>query len=467
MNNMIKIIAGLLFILSMQSCHIGRKYQQPEELKAMEVFRPEYQQTDSANIAMMDWRTFFTDSLLQGYIIKALDSNNNFLIANENIKAGNSYYLQASQAFYPVISIGPGASYVTQSLNTQFGQIIGSRRHIGQFDVTGAISWEADIWGKLSSAKRASLAQLQQSIAARQAIQTTLISNVASIYYQLLVLDEQKAITTRTIETRKSSLETTNALKSAGTLTEVAVQQSSALVLNAQALQITLDYQIKVLENTLNILLGKGPGPVIRATLDEQNIGTQLSYGVPYQLLANRPDVRVAEYNLINAFEMVNVAKASFYPSLRLTAATGLQSIDIDQLFSLQSLFANVVGSLTQPLWNRRQLKTQHEVSLANQQIAYLNYRQSILDAGREVSDALVAYDAQNGIEALKIQEYDAYRKATEFSQELVNYGLANYLEVLRSQENELNAQLSILDARYGKYNAIISLYKSLGGGWK
>jgi len=459
------IVSGMMFFFS--SCFVGKKYQRPDELSRLNVFRPEYQQVDSSNIAEMDWRSFFRDTVLQGYIQTALDSNNNFLIAQENIKAGNAYYLQATQAFFPSVSIGPGITYTTQSLNTQFGQIIGERRHIAQFDVTAAVSWEADIWGKLSSAKRASLAQWQQSVAAKQAFQTTLVSSVASIYYQLLILDTQKAITQQTIETRTASLETSRALKSAGTLTEVAVQQSNALVLNARALLLTLDYQIKVLENTLNVLLGKPAGPVARLSLDNQSFVNDLTYGVPLQLLSNRPDIRVAEYNLVAALEQVNIAKASFYPAFRITGSTGLQSIDIDHLFSVRSIFANVVGSLTQPLWNRRQLRTQHEVSLANQQIAYLRYRESLIQAGREVSDALAAYDMQDKLIGLKQQEYEAYRNATEYSQELVNYGLANYLEVLRAQENELSAQLSVLNAQYGRINAVITLYKVLGGGWQ
>lgn len=459
---------GLATLLLLSSCFVAKKYERPEDVTpADDLFRKEYQQVDSTNIGLVQWESFYTDTILQRHLRTALAQNYDFNIAYQNIISTNAYYLQASQAFLPSLTIAPGASYTTQSLNTQFGQLIGQRRHIYQYDLTGSLSWEADIWGKLTSAKRASMADFEKSIAARQALQTTLISNVASLYYQLLTLDAQKAITTATIQMRKQSLETTLALKDAGTLTEVAVQQNEAMIYNAEALLISLDNQIKIIENTLSQLIGQSPQPIDRSTLANQAITTELSVGVPYQLLSNRPDVRAAEYNLMSAFQMVNVAKANFYPSLRLTANSGFQSIDIDDIFSPRAIFANVITSLTQPIWNRRQIKTQHEVSLANQQIAYLNYKKTILNAGKEVSDALINIAAQQDIEALKMKEYEAYQKATEYSEELMNYGLANYLEVLRAQENELNTQLSILNAQYNKLNATVQLYKALGGGWQ
>ena len=388
-------------------------------------------------------------------------------IALENIKASRSYYLQSGKAFLPSLNIGPGVNYTSQSLNTQFGQLIGQRKHVFQYDLTASLSWEADIWGKLSSSKRAAFADMQSTIAGQQALQTTLVSNVASLYYQLLVLDEQQKVTERTIVTRTRSLETTKALKQGGTLTEAAVKQSEALIYNAQSLLVQIDNQTEVTENAFNLLLANEPKTVERGTLDGQQLFTDLAIGVPYQLLSNRPDVRAAEFELMRAFQMVNVVKSGFYPSFRLTAGSGLQSMDIDQIFSPRAMFANAIGSLTQPIWNRRKLKTRHEISLADQQIAYLNYRKSILNAGKEVSDALSNFKSQSQIEVLKFKEYDAYRIATQYSEQLMNHGLANYLEVLRAQENELNTQINILDAKYQKLSSIVQLYRSLGGGWE
>jgi outer membrane protein TolC len=192
-----------------------------------------------------------------------------------------------------------------------------------------------------------------------------------------------------------------------------------------------------------------------------------LKLGYPANLLANRPDVKAAEYRLMNAFELTNAAKASFYPTLRLTGGGGIAAADLDQLFSVNSLFANVVAGLAQPILNKRQIRTQYEVSLANKEIAYLNFRRSVLTAGKEVSDALKIYQAQDSFINLKRQELDAYKKSVGYSQELVNYGLANYLEVLNASVNQLNAELNISNAEYSKLDAGIELYRALGGGWR
>ncbi|MFT3903726.1 MAG: TolC family protein [Niabella sp.] len=469
MKNILKALALFLVIVQLQSCFVGKKYQRPEGIASTDLFRKEYQKEDTANIAFMEWRNFFTDEQLQQHISYALDSNFDFNAALENIKIARATYLQSNSAFLPGVNASLGGTYVSPSLNTQTGRLLDERTHQFQYDITGSLSWEADIWGKLSSAKRAAFASLQGTIAARQALQTTIISNLASMYYQLLILDEQKKITAQTIEFRKKSLETTQSLKEAGTVTEVAVQQSKAQLINTQALLVSIDNQITVLENSFNLLLGKNPGAVTRSELSQQRIPATLSIGVPYQLLSNRPDVRAAEYNFMNAFELTNVAKSMFYPSLTINASTGLQSVDFDKLFSAKSWFANAVGSLTQPIWNKRQLKTQHEIRQANQEIAYLNYRKAVLTAGREVSDALANYDTQSQLETLKAQEQEAYHKATEYSQELLIHGWPNtsYLEVLTAQQNELNAELASYNATYGKLNAVVQLYKALGGGWK
>ena len=184
-------------------------------------------------------------------------------------------------------------------------------------------------------------------------------------------------------------------------------------------------------------------------------------------MLSNRPDVMAAEYALINSFELTNAARSSFYPSLRLTANGGLQSLNFDDFFNTNSLFASIVGSLTQPIFNGRQIRTQYEVSKAQQEAALLNYKQSILLASKDVSDALYTYTTNEQKAILKQLEYEAYQEATLYSEELLNYGMANYLEVLTARENALNAQLNVINSNLGKLNAIVQLYKAVGGGWR
>lgn len=265
---------------------------------------------------------------------------------------------------------------------------------VDQYELSGNLSWEADIWGKIRSQKRAFEASYLQSVAAHQAVKTRLVADIASTYYQLLSLDEQIQITEETIETRENSLETTRALKEAGNLTEVGVKQTEAQLYNAQGILIDLKNQRKILENAFSILLGQSPDAINRNSLDEQKITTDLQIGVPAQLLRNRPDVIAAEYDLVNAFELTNVAKSNFYPSLTLTATGGLQALNASDLLDTNSLFATLVGGLAQPVLNGRRIRTQFEVSEAQQEQARLNFRKAILNASKEVSDALYSYEA-------------------------------------------------------------------------
>ncbi|CAH0207722.1 efflux transporter outer membrane subunit [Chryseobacterium sp. Bi04] len=466
--NIIKGITFSVFILgAITSCMARKDYERPKNVVDEKLFRTDMLPTDSTNIADISWKEIFTDPVLQGHISKALENNLDIRIALQSISSAEAYLKQSKAAYQPTVSIGPNYTFQTQSINTQFGQIIGNRSYVNQFDITASIGWEADIWGKLKAQEKAQLATYLGTVAAHKAVKSSLVASIASAYYQLLTFDAQKKIITETIAVREKNLETTKALKISGTVTEVAVQQSEALVFNARSLLIDIDTQIQSLENTMSLLMGEPSHTIERSTLENQNLPIDLKLGYPTQLLANRPDVMRAEYSLMNAFELTNSAKAQFYPTLKITGSGGLQSVDIDHLFSVNSLFANVVTGLAQPILNKRQIKTNYDVSLANQETAYLNFRKTVLTAGKEVSDAIRVYSVQDSFIELKQKELDAYKKSVDYSQELVNYGMANYLEVLNASVNSLNAELNISNARYNKMKAGVELYQALGGGWK
>ena len=463
----IKILSVLFSAFVLTSCMTREKYERPKEALNENLFRTDMLPKDSTSMATVSWKEIFTDPVLQKHISKALENNLDVRVALQNISAADSYLKQSKAAYLPTLSAGPNYTFQTQSLNTQSGQLMAARKYGNQFDVTANLGWEVDIWGKLKSQERAEFANYLGTVAAHQAVKSDLVAAVASAYYQLLTFDDQKKIINETIALRNKNLETTQALKDAGTVTEVAVQQSQALVFNAESLLIGIDVQIALLENTISLLMGEPAHAIERTSIDAQKIPISLQLGYPANLLENRPDVKAAEYNLINAFEMTNAAKANFYPSLRLTGSTGIVAKDLDQLFSASSLFANVVAGLAQPILNKRQIKTQYEVSLANKEIAYLNFKKKVLTAGREVSDALKIYQSQDGFINLKKKEMNAYKNSVEYSQELVNYGLANYLEVINASVNQLNAELNISNAEYSKLDAGIELYRALGGGWR
>lgn len=471
MKSLLNIIKGITFsaviLGAITSCMARKEYERPKSVVDEKLFRTDMLPSDSANIANISWKEIFTDPILQGHISKALDNNLDIRIALQSIISAEAFLKQSKAAYAPTLTVGPGYTFQTQSLNTQTGRLFGDRRYINQLDITASIGWEADIWGKMKAQEKAQVATYLGTVAAHKAVKSDLISSIASSYYQLLTYDAQKKIITETIAVREKNLETTKALKAAGTLTEVAVQQSEALVFNAKSLLIDTDTQIQLLENTMSLLMGEPSRAIERSTLETQNVPIDLRLGYPAQLLANRPDVMRAEYNLMNAFELTNSAKAQFYPTLKITGNGGIQSLDIDHLFSVNSLFASVVGGLAQPILNKRTIRTNYEVSLANQETAYLNFRKTVLTAGKEVSDAIRVFSVQDSYIDLKEKELKAYKNSVEYSQELVNYGMANYLEVLNASVNSLNAELNISNAEYNKMKAAVELYQALGGGWK
>lgn len=471
MKNLSIIIKGTAFsvltLAVLSSCMVRKEYERPQNAVDEKLYRTDMLPKDSMSIGNVSWKEIFTDPVLQKHIDRALENNLDVRIAVQNIISAEAYLKQAKAAYEPTVSVGPNYTFQTQSINTQFGQIIGERRYVNQFDITASIGWEADIWGKLKSQQKAQLATYLGTLAAHKAVKSDLVASIASAYFQLLTFDDQKKIIQKTIKLREDNLEATKALKDAGVLTEVAVQQSQALVYNAKSLLIDIDTQISLLENTVSLLMGIPSQKIERTTLESQKIPNTLAVGFPVNLLSNRPDVMRAEFNLMNAFELTNVARAQFYPTLRLTGSGGVQSVDIDHLFSVNSLFANVVTGLAQPVLNRRQIKTNYEVSLANKETAYLNFRKTILNAGKEVSDAIKVFSVQDSFIDLKKKELQSYQKSVDFSQELVNYGMANYLEVLNASVNSLNAELNISNAEYNKMRAAVKLYQALGGGWK
>ncbi len=459
-----KILIALLVVLSLQSCFTAKTYHRPESVVQTEYYRTDRLPGDSIWMATVSWRELFTDPQLQKYIEEGLSNNIDIRIAIQQILIAEAFAKQGKAGYYPTLEAR--ARYTRQELssNSQFG---GQFSSLDQYELSGGLSWEADIWGKIRSNKRAFQATYLQSVAAHQAVKSRLVANIASLYYQLLTLDEQIRFTEETIATRTTSLETTKALKEAGNVTEVGVKQTEAQLYTAQALLIDLKNESRLTENTLSILLGSPARDIPRGELESQQISTELNTGVPAQLLRNRPDVIAAEYSLINAFELSNIANSNFYPSLTITANTGLQSLSFDELFSGSSFFATIAGGLLQPIFNGRKIKTQYEAAMARQEQARLDFEFAMLNATKEISDALVTYEAAAQKIDLKDKEFKAYSQATEYSEELLNNGLANYLEVLRARENALNSRLDMVSAKNSRLQAIVDLYQALGGGWQ
>ena len=466
MKNKIYKIGLLVFAAAvMQSCFVAKKYERPE-LKTEDLYRTEVVSADSTSLANVSWDKIFTDPILQDYIKKGLQNNLDIRIAMQNIAAAEATMKQGKAGYFPTLSGNADWTHQQLSKNSQLGAFL-QDRSTDQYQLTGTLSWEADIWGKIRSNKRAANAAYLQSIAANQAVKTQLIASIASTYYQLLSLDAQIKVAEESLINRNESIETIIALKDAGNVNEVGVKQTEAQKYATEIIIADLKNNVIILENALNNLLGEGSKKIARGTFESQVMQPEITLGVPATLLRNRPDVIAAEYNLISTFEHTNVARSNFYPTLKVTATGGFQSIDLQQWFSANSFFSNVVTGLTQPIFNQRQIRTRFEVAKANQEKAYLQFEQSLLTAGKEVSDALAQYNNETAKITIREKQVDALKKAADYSDELLTYGLVNYLEVLTAKDNALNTELNLIDNKYRQYNAIIQLYRALGGGWQ
>ncbi len=456
----------LVAAITLQGCFVARDYVRPDlEIETETLYRTENLPTDSVSIADISWRDLFTDQYLNQYIEEGLQNNMDIRIALQQMTAAKAYAKQGKAGYLPTLSVGPNYTHQEYSENSQFGSIFSGG--LDTYDITANLSWEADIWGKIRSNKRATQAAYLQSVAGHQAVKTQLISSIANTYYNLLALDAQLEVTKQTIATRESSVETIKALKDAGQVTQVAVDQNIAQYNSARALQVDIETAIFKTENTLSILLGKSPQRFERSSLDTQKVKKDIQLGVPATLLSNRPDVMAAEYGLIQSFELTNVAKSSLYPSLTLTASGGLQSLELDNLLNANSLFATLVGGLTQPLLNQRKLKTQKEVAIAQQEQSLLQFKKALLVAGSEVSNALFTYESETKKFVFKKNEVEALRTAEANSEELLKNGYANYLDLLTARQSALSAELNLITNKLSQLSATVELYRALGGGWK
>ncbi len=464
LNGIYKGVVVLGVALTMQSCFVAKDFTKPT-VDTANLYRQDTLSTDSTSIGNISWKDFFQDPILQGTIEKGLKNNIDINLAIQNIVASKAYLAQAKEGNLPVINVGADYSRQDPSKNSALGAF--SNGASDQFQLAGNLSWEADIWGKIRSNTRANNATYLQSIAAKQFVETQIIASIASNYYQLIALDQQLEITTSTITNREDSFKTIQALKDAGNVNEVAVQQTEAQLYAAQLIAEDLKSQIIILENATSILIGQKVQGIDRSKSFETLNVPSLTLGVPAVALRNRPDIIAAEYALMSNFELTNVARSSFYPSITLGASAGFQSVEIKDWFSANSIFSNLIAGIAQPILNKRANRTRLEVARANQESSLLNFQYKVLDAGREVSDALQNYKNESTKISIRDKQVLALKNAADFSDELLNYGMATYLEVLTAKEQSLNSELALILNKYQQQLALIQLYKSLGGGTK
>ncbi|MCK3686416.1 efflux transporter outer membrane subunit [Maribellus sp. YY47] len=460
MNSFKNIMLAAAITLILFSCNTSKHYQRSQTNTdgVLGAIAP-----DSLNLANENWQNLFNDTQLDSLIAEGLRNNYDLQAVIQRVVAAEAYFKQSRAALIPSLSAQAGYTYANTSEST-------SPNGPASYNASQVIvqsSWEVDIWGKLNSAKKAAYFDYLATDAAKKAVQTRLIASIASAYYNLLSLDSKLAITLETVKTSSELVETIKILKDQGRVTGAAVVQSEAARYAAEVTIPDIQQQIRETENTLCLLLGRTPGPIARGKLEEQVANEMLSTGVPSELLDNRPDVMQAEFAVMSAYEMSNNARAYFYPSVTLTANAGFEALEFKDLFDPSSFVANFIGGLAQPIFNKRMNKTRLEVAQAQQAAALANFSSTLLNAGKEVNNALHLYDASELKIELRQKQLEALEKSVEYTKELLTYGSATYTEVLNAQQSLLNAQLNNVNDHIQQLNAVVTLYQALGGGWK
>lgn len=444
------IIPVILFVIILtNSCSLYKEYERPDISFADSLYNRIPTANNYESIASLTWKEMFTDTLLQNLISLGLENNTNLEIARLKVEQAEATLKTSKLAFYPDVSFSAQANVNKNGFN---------------YNLTPSASWEIDAFGRLSNTKKGAQAALAATEAYQQAVQTQLIATIADSYYTLLMLDEQLDISQRTLKTWEENIRTLSALKRAGKTNEAAVLQAKANKVNVEGSILSLEKQIIEQENSLSALLGLVPQDFERSELSDQVFPDTLLTGLPLSSLINRPDVRQAEYKLVEAFYATNVARSYFYPSITLSGSAGWSGAT-GNIGNPGDWIFNAVGSLMQPIFNQGKNKSRLKISESQRQEALLNFKQTLLDAGTEANNALVSWQtARKRLDSDKLQIM--YLKgAVMNTQLLMKNGQADYLEVLTAQKNLLQAELTESNDKYLEIQSVITLYHALGGG--
>lgn len=458
--------AGLL----LSSCGVYTKYKPATEVpdnlygteasdslygKAVSGSSNETAAADTLSLGSVDWRRLFTDPYLQSLIDRGLQVNTDYLSAQLRVEEAQATLLSAKLAFLPSFALAP------QGTVSSFDG--GKASQTYSLPVTAA--WEVDIFGRMRNSKKQAKALYAQSEDYRQAVRSQLIAGIANTYYTLLMLDEQLAISRQTEEAWKETVSSTRALMNAGMANESAVSQMEATYYQVQTSVLDLQEQINQVENSLALLLAETPRHYERGALAGQQFPEDFSVGIPVQMLSCRPDVRSAERSLEAAFYGTNAARSAFYPSITLSGSAGWTNAAGSLILNPAKFLASAVGSLTQPLFNRGQVVAQYRIARAQQQEAALAFQQTLLNAGSEVNDALMAWQTSRAKTGLLDKQVASLQTALRSTSLLMEHSNTTYLEVLTARQSLLNAQLSQTANRFAEIQSLITLYQALGGG--
>ena len=456
--NMLRHTLIVFAAVMLASCGIYTNYERPVQAVADmdSLYRPEARPDTTRSIATLRWEELFTDTCLQQLIRQGLAANADLAVARLQVEEAQATLRQSKLAYLPSVQLEP-----TGTLSSFDGQ-----KTQKTYSVGASASWEIDLFGKLRNSKRQALASLLASDAYRQAMQTQVVATVADSYYALLMLDEQIRITEQTAESWREYVRSLAALMQAGQADRATLAQAEASRLAAESSLLSLQQQAIEQENALCVFVGLTPRRLERGTMDGQHFPSHLSVGVPLDLLSRRPDVRQAEANLMQTFYATNSARAAFYPSITLSGSAGWTNSGGAAVANPGAWLLQAVGSLVQPLFNRGQNLANLKIAKAQQEEAVLQFRQSLLDAGNEVNNALAQWQTARErirLDNEQVEQLTITLGDTELLME--NSADTNYLQVLTARQSLLSAQLAVASDRYDEIQGVIELYHALGGG--
>lgn len=433
--------------------------------------------TDPGQAALPTWGDFFDDPALSGLIEEALANNQELALLEQEIAIRNAEVIEHRGEFLPEVGIGAGAGvekvgeYTSQGASDAIHEIEPGREFpepLGDLHLGAEASWEVDVWKKLRNSTRAARYRYLSSIEGRNFAVTQLVAEIAKSYYELIALDNQLLAVQSNIELLQSSLEVVRLQKDAAKITELGVQRFEAELLKNQAREAELRQEIVEAENRINLLCGRFPQPIERATdgfaeLEPKTVGA----GVPTELLENRPDVRAAELELEAAKLDVKAARAAFYPSLRIDAEIGFEAFAAHRLLeSPESLLYGAAANLVAPIFNRKAIKAGFLMANSREMAAVIGYERTVLTGYLEASNQLAKVDNLGQSVQFKSQEVERLQQAIETSNQLFRSARADWLEVLTTRREALESQMELYEAKQEQMSAVVDVYQALGGGW-
>ncbi len=443
----------------LSGCNTYSNYNRPEGLPVDSIYNEStLAQADSlTSLGFMPWRELFTDTCLQNLIQEGLDYNSDLQIAMLRIDEAKAGLNAAKLAYLPSLTFSPNGP-ITSVDGGKASKI---------YELPFSLSWEIDLFGKLHNAKKEQQMLLLSQQAYAGAVKSELISTIANSYYALLMLDSQIEISNQTIDVWREQLRTMELQLKVGAIRENAVSQAKANLEGLLATHNSLLRQQHETENSLCTLLGVVSHHISRSTLEAQAIPENISVGIPLQLLSCRPDVVQAEMTLAAAYYSTNQARAAFYPSLTIGGSAGWTNALGQAVSNPGGWIISALGSLTQPIFQRGKLISNLRISKDEEQIALLNYKQTLLNAGQEVNDALYAIESHGNNYSYHTSQCDALTRTVKSNELLFRTNNATYLELLSSRQDLLNSRLNLIADKVSQLQSVVSLYMALGGGAK